>query len=62
MVAEGRSTKEIAFSLDLSVKTVETHRTALMDRLGIHDVAGLVVFAIKSGLIDIGSASASAGT
>ena len=58
MVAEGKSTKEIAFSLEVSVKTVETHRTALMDRLAIHDVAGLVVFAIKSGLIDIGRAGA----
>jgi DNA-binding NarL/FixJ family response regulator len=60
MIAEGKGTKKIAFALELSVKTVETHRTALMDRLGIHDVAGLVVFAIKSGLIDIDRASASA--
>jgi DNA-binding NarL/FixJ family response regulator len=56
MVAEGKSTKEIAFALEVSVKTVETHRATLMDRLGIHDVAGLVVFAIKNGLIDIGGA------
>jgi DNA-binding NarL/FixJ family response regulator len=55
MIAEGKSTKEIAYALGLSVKTIETHRTTLMERLGIHDVAGLVVFAIKSGLIDIGS-------
>lgn len=53
MVAEGKSTKEIAFVLDVSVKTVETHRAALMDRLGIRDVAGLVVYAIRNGLIDI---------
>jgi DNA-binding NarL/FixJ family response regulator len=38
------------------LKTVETHRKAVMERLGIHDVAGLVVFAIRSGLIDIGRA------
>ena len=56
MVAEGKSTKEIAFVLDVSVKTVETHRAALMERLGIWDVAGLVVFAIRNGLIDIGRA------
>lgn len=53
MIAEGKSTKEIAFVLDVSVKTVETHRAALMERLGIRDVAGLVVFAIRTGLIDI---------
>lgn len=51
MIAEGRSTKEIAQQLDLSVKTVETHRTAIMDRLDIHDVPGLVRYAIRAGLI-----------
>lgn len=51
LIAEGNSTKEIAASLDVSVKTVETHRAQLMDRLDIHDVAGLVRFAIRSGLI-----------
>ena len=40
-VAEGRSTKEIAFDLNLSVKTVETHRAQIMERLGIRNVAGL---------------------
>ena len=42
LIAEGHSTKEIAQKLDLSVKTVETHRTKLIERLDIHDVAGLV--------------------
>jgi DNA-binding NarL/FixJ family response regulator len=51
LVAGGHSTKEIAFRLALSVKTVETHRSQLMDRLGIHDVAGLVRYAIRTGLI-----------
>jgi DNA-binding NarL/FixJ family response regulator len=51
LIAEGHSTKEIAFKLKLSVKTVETHRAQLMDRLDIHDVAGLVRFAIRVGLI-----------
>jgi DNA-binding NarL/FixJ family response regulator len=53
MVAEGQSTKQIAFALEISVKTVETHRAHIMDRLEIRDVAGLVVFAVRSGLIDI---------
>jgi DNA-binding NarL/FixJ family response regulator len=51
MVAEGMSTKEIAFELDLSPKTVETHRADLMARLDIHDVAGLVKYAMRHGLI-----------
>jgi DNA-binding NarL/FixJ family response regulator len=50
LVAEGRTTKEIAARLDLSIKTVETHRAQLMERLDIHDVAGLVKFAIRVGL------------
>ncbi|QJR15481.1 response regulator [Usitatibacter palustris] len=53
LMAEGKSTKEIAFDLSLSVKTVENHRAALMERLGIHDVAGLVVFAVRHGLIEV---------
>lgn len=51
MIAEGRGTREIADRLHVSVKTVETHRAQIMDRLGIHDVAGLVRFAIRAGLV-----------
>ena len=51
LIAEGRSTKEIAQILEVSVKTVETHRQRLMDRLGIHDVPGLVRFAIRTGIV-----------
>lgn len=51
LVAGGRSSKEIASQLDLSVKTIETHRTQIMDRLGIRDVAGLVRYAIRTGLV-----------
>jgi DNA-binding NarL/FixJ family response regulator len=51
LVAEGKSTKEIAQLLDLSVKTVETHRSRIMERLEIRDVPGLVRFAIRAGLI-----------
>ena len=50
-IAEGRSTKEIAFDLNLSVKTVETHRAQIMERLGIRDVAGLVRYAMRTGLV-----------
>ena len=53
MIAEGRSTKEIAFALDVSVKTVESHRAALMERLGIRDVAGLVLYAARNRLVSI---------
>jgi DNA-binding NarL/FixJ family response regulator len=51
LIAEGRSTKEIAAALEVSVKTVETHRAQLMDRLGIRELAGLVRFAIRAGLV-----------
>ena len=53
LIAMGRSTKDIADALKISVKTVETHRAQLMDRLGIYDVAGLVRYAIKMGLVTI---------
>lgn len=52
LIAEGRSTRDIAERLFISVKTAETHRAQIMDRLHIHDVAGLTRFAIRIGLID----------
>jgi len=51
LVAEGHSNKEIASRLNVALKTVETHRTELMDRLGIHGVASLVRYAILVGLV-----------
>jgi DNA-binding NarL/FixJ family response regulator len=51
MVAEGKSTKEIAYRLGLSGKTVETHRLQIMQRLDIHDVPGLVRYAMRAGLV-----------
>ena len=50
-VAEGHTTADIARALGLSVKTVETHRTELMKRLGVHDVVGLVRYAVRVGLV-----------
>ncbi|HSW82121.1 MAG TPA: response regulator transcription factor [Usitatibacter sp.] len=55
MIAEGKSTKQIAYVLELSVKTVETHRAALMERLAIHDVAGLVLYAVRNRLVSVGN-------
>jgi DNA-binding NarL/FixJ family response regulator len=51
LIAEGYTTKEIAHMLNISAKTVETHRMQLMDQLDIHDVAGLVRYAIRKGLV-----------
>ena len=51
LIAEGYSTKKIARTLKISVKTVETHRMQLMERLDIHDIAGLVRYAIRIGLV-----------
>jgi DNA-binding NarL/FixJ family response regulator len=51
LIAEGHSSKEIARRLDLSVKTVETHRSQLMKQLDIHEVTGLVRYAMRLGLL-----------
>jgi DNA-binding NarL/FixJ family response regulator len=51
LIAEGLSTKEIAARLGVGLKTVESHRTELMERLGIHGVAGLVRYAIRAGIV-----------
>jgi DNA-binding CsgD family transcriptional regulator len=53
LIAEGHSTKQIALALKISVKTVETHRMLLADRLDIHHTAGLVRYAIKAGLVKL---------
>jgi len=53
LIAEGHSTKDIGHRLNISVKTVESHRAQLMERLDIHDVAGLVRYAIKKGLVKV---------
>jgi DNA-binding NarL/FixJ family response regulator len=51
LIAESRHTKEIATILKISIKTVEMHRTSLMQRLDIHDVAALVRYAVRAGLV-----------
>ena len=53
MIAEGHSTKEISFALNLSVKTIETYRAQIMDKLDIHDLPGLVRYAIRQGIIPL---------
>ncbi|HSH09109.1 MAG TPA: response regulator transcription factor [Oceanipulchritudo sp.] len=53
LVAEGHTTKEVAARLDISVKTADTHRTNVMSKLDIHDVASLTRFAIQHGLVEI---------
>jgi DNA-binding NarL/FixJ family response regulator len=53
LIAEGETTKQVALHLAISVKTVETHRSALMKRIGVRDVAGLVRYAVKVGLVDL---------
>jgi len=50
-MVEGRTTQQIAERLGIRVRTVETHRGHLMKRLGVHDVAGLMRFAIAAGLV-----------
>ena len=51
LMVEGKTTKEIAFDLGLSAKTIESHRERVMKRLNIRDIAGLVRYAIRAGLI-----------
>lgn len=51
LIAEGHTSYEIARTLKVSLKTIEAHRTQLMDRLNIHDIAGLVRYAIREGLV-----------
>lgn len=53
LIAEGKTSKQAALELAISVKTVESHRAALMRRTGVRDVAGLVRYAVKVGLVDL---------
>ena len=51
MIASRKSTKEIAYELDLSEKTIAAHRAQIMERTGVRDLVGLVLFAVKHGLV-----------
>lgn len=53
LLAEGRSSKEVAVTLNLSVKTAETHRTNLMRKLGLHSVADLTRYAVRNGIVQV---------
>jgi DNA-binding NarL/FixJ family response regulator len=53
LIADGQRTKEIAFTLGVSIKTVETYRAQIMNRLGIQDIAGLVRYAIRQGISEL---------
>jgi DNA-binding NarL/FixJ family response regulator len=52
-MAEGRSTKDVAAHLNVSIKTVETHRTHIMTKLDIHSIAELTKYAIREGLTSL---------
>jgi DNA-binding NarL/FixJ family response regulator len=52
LIASRKSTKEIAYQLDLSEKTIAAHRSQIMERLKVRDVVGLALFAVKHGLVD----------
>jgi len=53
LLAEGHSNKDIAVRLDISVKTVETHRTSIMRKIGVHSIADLVRYAIRNNLVEV---------
>ncbi|MBI2522207.1 MAG: response regulator transcription factor [Bdellovibrio sp.] len=52
LITEGKSNKEIAFELEISIKTIEKHRQSIMKKLAIHDIAGLTRYAIAEGIIE----------
>ncbi len=52
LIAEGKANKQVAAELGISIKTVEKHRQHLMDKLNIHDTAGLTRYAIGAGIIE----------
>jgi DNA-binding NarL/FixJ family response regulator len=53
LVAEGKTSKEVAVALNLSVKTAETHRTNIMRKLDLHSVADLTLYAVRNGIVQV---------
>ena len=53
LLAEGKTSKEVAVTLSLSVKTAETHRTNLMRKLDLHSVADLTRYAVRNGIVQV---------
>jgi DNA-binding NarL/FixJ family response regulator len=53
LLAEGKTSKEIAVALNLSVKTTETHRTNIMRKLDVHSIAGVTIYAMRNGIVQI---------
>lgn len=53
LLAEGKTSKEVASALSLSVKTAETHRTNIMRKLDLHSVADLTLYAVRNGIIQV---------
>jgi len=53
LLAEGKSSKEVASHLDLSVKTAETHRSNIMRKLNLHSVSGLVLYAVRNNMVQV---------
>mgnify|MGYP000207743303 CR=1 FL=1 len=51
-MAEGHTSKEVASLLDISVKTVDSHRTNIMSKLDVHDTASLVLYAVRNGIVE----------
>ena len=58
LLSEGKSAKEVAVALNISVKTAETHRSNIMRKLGLHSVSELVLYAVRNNIVNVESASA----
>ena len=53
LLAEGKSTKEVAVALGLSVKTAETHRSNIMRKLNLHSISELVLYAVRNNIVQV---------
>ncbi|MGC2528830.1 MAG: response regulator transcription factor, partial [Candidatus Acidiferrum sp.] len=62
LLAEGKTSKEVAMVLNLSVKTTETHRTNIMRKLDLHSVADLILYAVRNGIVQVPTTPTLAGS